>query len=241
MFFKALINIIILICIGIYKYIFPSSFFINILFIIYIFFIIYHLFILNGNKVLKIIIEICLTMGIGLFVISLGTILIDIYSSKNLESKNESVIILGAGLQGEKPKNILKYRLDKAINYYGKYPNTIFIVSGGKEKDEVISESKAMKDYLISYSIPEKNIIEENQSTTTLENLTFSQKFIPNNVENIGVISNDFHMYRIKFFANSLNYKISPIYAPTPLLNKVSLFSREAIAIIYYKIFIRNI
>lgn len=59
MFFKALINIIILICTGIYKYIFPLSFFINILFIIYLFFIIYRLFILNGNKVLKIIIEIC--------------------------------------------------------------------------------------------------------------------------------------------------------------------------------------
>lgn len=171
----------------------------------------------------------------------MGIILIDIDSSKSLESKSEYVIILGTGLQGEKPKNILKYRLDKAINYYDKYPNTIFIVSGGQGKDEVISESKTMKDYLISYSIPEKNIIEENQSTTALENLNFSQKFIPNSVENIGIISNDFHMYRIKCFANSLSYKMNPIYTPTPLLNKVSLFSREAIAIIYYKIFIRNI
>lgn len=237
MFFKYLLNIIILICIGTYKYIFPSSFFINILFFIYIFFIIYHLFILNSNKILKKIIEVCLAIGIVFFIISLGTILIDIYNYKGLESKNEYVIILGAGIQGDKPKNVLKYRLDKAVDYYNKYPDTIFIVSGGQGKDEIVSESEAMKNYLISHFIPKENIIEENKSTTTLENLIFSQKLVPNNVENIGIISNDFHMYRIKFFANILSYKLNPIYASTPMLNKVSLFSREAIALIYYKIF----
>lgn len=236
MIFKILFNLIIVISLGVYKYIFPSSFFINILFFIYIFFTIYHLFILNGNKIFKAIIETCFTIGVTLFIISLGTIVMDIHNSKNSESKNEYIIVLGAGLRGDKPKNVLKYRLDKAIDYYKKYPNTIFIVSGGQGKDEIISESKAMKNYLVSHSVPKNNIIEENKSTTTLENLIFSHNLISNNVKNIGVISNDFHMYRVKFFANSLNYKINPIYAKTPLKSKVSLFSREALAIIYYSL-----
>ena len=156
-------------------------------------------------KSFKTIVEICVAIGLTLFVIALGTILMDIYNSKNIEMKNDYVIILGAGLQGNKPKDVLKYRLDKAIDYYKKYPNVIFIVSGGKGKDEIISESKAMKNYLISHSIPQNNIIEENKSTKTLENLIFSYNLIPPNIKNIGVISNDFHMYRIKFFANLLN------------------------------------
>ncbi len=187
-------------------------------------------------KSFKTIVEICVAIGLTLFVIALGTILMDIYNSKNIEMKNDYVIILGAGLQGNKPKDVLKYRLDKAIDYYKKYPNVIFIVSGGKGKDEIISESKAMKNYLISHSIPQNNIIEENKSTKTLENLIFSYNLIPPNIKNIGVISNDFHMYRIKFFANLLNYKLNPIYAKTPLKNKISLFTRETLAVIYYSL-----
>ncbi|MGL5089245.1 MAG: YdcF family protein, partial [Cetobacterium sp.] len=77
-------------------------------------------------------------------------------------------MILGAGLRRDQPKKVLKYRLDKAVEYYKKYPNTIFIVSGGQGKDEIVSESKAMKKYLIKNSVLNKNIIEENKSKTTL-------------------------------------------------------------------------
>ena len=108
MIFKILFNLIIVISLGIYKYIFPSSFFINILFFVYLFFIIYHFFILNGNKIFKAIIETCFTIGVTLFIISLGTIVMDIHNSKNSESKNEYIIVLGAGLRGDKPKNVLK-------------------------------------------------------------------------------------------------------------------------------------
>lgn len=236
MLLKTLFNLIIVTSLIIYKYIFPSSFFINILFFIYISFVLYYLFIVNGNKIFKAIIEICIIIGATLFTISLGTIIWDIHHSKKLELRNEYIIILGAGLKGDKPKNVLKYRLDKAVAYYKKYPNTIFIVSGGQGKDEIISESKAMKNYLISHSIPKNNIIEENKSSTTLENLIFSHKFIPQNIKTVGVITNDFHMYRVKFFVNSLGYNINPIYAKTPLKSQISMFSREALAVIYYKL-----
>ncbi|MGL4998811.1 MAG: YdcF family protein [Cetobacterium sp.] len=143
---------------------------------------------------------------------------------------------MGAGLRRDQPKKVLKYRLDKAVEYYKKYPDTIFIVSGGQGKDEIVSESKAMKKYLIKNSVLSKNIIEENKSKTTLENLTFSKKLIPKNIKSIGVISNDFHIYRVKFLAKNLDLKLNPIYANTPLKSKISLFTREALAVIYYKL-----
>lgn len=234
MIFKITFNLIILTLIIFYKNIFPSSFFINIILFIYIFGTIYYLIKPKINKKLITLIKSLVFLGIFIFMTSLTTILVDIYRHKTIESKNEYVIVLGAALNGRKPKKVLKYRLDKAIEYHKEYPNTIFIVSGGKGKDEVISESEAMKNYLLSYGVPQNKIIEENQSKTTLENLIFSRKLIPAKVKNIGVISNDFHMYRVKFFAKSLNFKINTIYTKTPFKSKVSLFARESLAIIYY-------
>lgn len=237
MIYKIIFNLIVLTLIIFYKKVFPSSFFINIVSLLYFGGILYYLFRSKINKKIIIMIEAISFFIAIFFIFSLGSILFDIFQNKATpEIKNDYVVVLGAGLKENKPKKVLKYRLDKAIKYYEKYPNTIFIVSGGQGKDEVVSESEAMKNYLISFGIPKKHIIQENKSKTTLENLKFSQKLIPFTNKKIGVISSDFHMYRVKFFANSLNLNITPIYAHTPFKSKISLFIRETLAIMYYQL-----
>ncbi|MCQ8213073.1 YdcF family protein [Cetobacterium somerae] len=237
MIYKIIFNLMVLTLIIFYKKIFPSSFFINIISILYFGGVLYYFFRSKINKKITILIEVISFFIVSFFILSLGSILFDIFQNKSTpEIKSDYIIILGAGLKGDKPKKVLKYRLDKAIEYYKKYPNTIFIVSGGQGKDEIISESEAMKNYLTSFGIPKKHIIQENRSKTTLENLKFSQKLIPFTNKKVGVISNDFHMYRVKFFANSLNLNITPIYAHTPFKSKISLFMREALAIMYYQL-----
>ncbi len=235
-FFKFLSHFIILCSFILYKQKFPSSFFINILFFIYLLSCFYFYFISKQTKFIRNFVKLSALIFTGVFLFTLGIIISDINNSKYSELKNEYVIILGAGLRGTQPKNILKYRLDAAIKYHQKYPNTIFIVSGGQGKDEIIAESEAMKKYLLKHSISSKNIIEENKSSTTLENLLFSKKLIPQNSTSIGVISNDFHMYRVKFFAKNIDFKLNPIYANTPNRSKVSMFLRETLAVIYHKV-----
>jgi uncharacterized SAM-binding protein YcdF (DUF218 family) len=239
MYTKFFINFIVILGFAIYKYIFPSSFFINFLFFIYFFIILYYFFIFKKDILLKKIINFIVLLSFFIFTIGLTTIILDIKNNKTIEVKNDYVIILGAGLKGDKPKSVLKYRLNKALEYYKKYPNTIFIVSGGQGKDEIISESEAMKNYLVLNHIPAKQIIKENKSKTTLENLLFSKKLIPLNIKNIGVISNDFHLYRVKFLAKTINFNINPIYAKTPFISLFSLYTRETIAVIYY--YIKNL
>ena len=88
------------------------------------------------------------------------------------------VIIHGAGLiNGEKVSRLLQERLDKAILVYSKDPSpTKLIPSGGKGSDENISEAEAMKRYLLEQGIPESDILMEDRSTTTLENLKTAAK-----------------------------------------------------------------
>lgn len=228
------LKILIALILILYKYIYKSSFVINILIALFIFFI---LFKLIKNQFLKNSIKFIFILGLFILSISLSMILNDISKNRNKKVKNNYVIVLGAGLNKDKPTNILKNRLNKAIDYYHEYPTTIFIVSGGLGKNQNITESYAMKSYLNKNGVPLAQIIEEDKSTSTFENLIFSKTKIPPN-NSVGVISNDFHLYRAKYFGNQLNLNLSGIYAKTPFLGLVSYYLRESIAITYY--FINN-
>ena len=94
------------------------------------------------------------------------------------------VIILGYNLrEGATSVSILKERVDRAIEFQKKQlrktgKELIFITAGGNGTEESISESKWMHDYLLQQGIPEGIIVEEDQSTTTHENMIFSKEKI---------------------------------------------------------------
>ena len=223
-------DIIILLILVIYKLIYKTSFVINILIIIFIYYLMYKLI---ESKLLKKVLQICFGLGITVFIVSLGTLLNDIYTNQKKGLKNDYVIILGAGLDKDKPKKVLINRLDKGVEYYTLYPETIFIVSGGMGKDETVTESYAMKKYLKEKGVPTDQIIEEDKSTSTLENLMFSRNKVPLD-NSIGVITNSFHVYRAKYFGEKIGLKLNGVYAKTPFLGLASNYLRESVAIIYY-------
>ena len=109
--------------------------------------------------------------------------------------KLDYIIVLGAQVHKDVPSVVLKYRLDTAIEYLNENPDTICIVSGGQGKNEPYAESEGMKKYLTENGIEKNRIIEENRSKTTEENLKFSRQFLKEQ-SSVGIITNDFHMFR---------------------------------------------
>lgn len=115
---------------------------------------------------------------------------------KTDETKNlDYIIVLGAQVRTDGPSIVLRYRLDRALEYLQDNTRTMCVVSGGKGSNEICSEAEAMKKYLVEHGIPESRIIMENQSTTTKENMKFSSRLIPSG-STVGVVTNNFHMYR---------------------------------------------
>ena len=92
------------------------------------------------------------------------------------------VIVLGAKVQQEGVSKSLKMRLDKAIQYGEENPDTIFVLSGGKGKDEPAAEAKAMYEYLVYNGVPADRLLMELQSTSTVENIAYSRLVIENDV-----------------------------------------------------------
>lgn len=107
------------------------------------------------------------------------------------------LVVLGAMIdENGSPKSALRYRLDVAVEYLNNNPDTICIVSGGQGDDEPQTEASAMKVYLQKKGISASRILEEDKSTTTAENLEFSKKLIDSSTASVGVVTNNFHVWR---------------------------------------------
>lgn len=141
-----------------------------------------------------------------LFIVVSGLML---YAAAEKAPENATVIVLGAGLQGDRPSRMLKDRLDAAARYLEKNPESVCIVSGGQGPDEICTEASAMRRYLVEIGVPGERILEEDRSTSTLENLRFSRELIESRglSDTVVIATQEFHQYRAQSFAKQEGLK----------------------------------
>ena len=142
-----------------------------------------------------------------------------------------TVIVLGAQLNGSSISRLLRYRLDAAVSFHEQYPNATIIVSGGQGAKEDISEASAMKAYLVSKGINENQILCEDESRNTYENFAFSKKLIKNDTQ-VSVITNDFHMYRAAYLCEDSGLTCSLYPARSDLDLVPNFYLREFFGVI---------
>lgn len=143
------------------------------------------------------------------------------------------IIVLGAQMRSTGPSRVLKFRLDTAAEYLKNNPDTVCIVSGGQGSNEDETEAEGMKNYLIDAGIPEEQIIKEDEAGNTTQNILYSQKFLSSPDATVGIVSNNFHIYRGTAIAKKQGltsiYGISAPSSPRFLPNNML---RESVGII---------
>lgn len=148
------------------------------------------------------------------------------------DGKNDYAIILGAKVNGEIPSLSLRYRLDAALDYANDYPHVQLVLSGGQGPGEHISEAEAMRRYLMENGIDEDRLLLESTSTSTYENILYSQEMLPSSVRSVTIITSDYHLERSKRIAQNLNLQADVVAAKTPEVVEQKLRFRERIALI---------
>lgn len=148
------------------------------------------------------------------------------------------VIVLGARVRENQPTRALRKRLDKAMEYAGENPDTILILSGGQGPDEGISEARCMYNYMEEKGMDTSRLRMEDQSTSTLENLRFSASFLDRKKDRIGIVSNNFHIFRAMLLAKEEGYEqIWGIPAQSDLCMQPHYVLREICALLKLIIF----
>lgn len=156
-------------------------------------------------------------------------------SGMSKRKKRRYIIVLGAGIIGDKVSPILQARLDKAIKLKKKNLNAIIIVSGGQGPDEIVSEAEAMRNYLVYQGVRAEDIIMEDQSTNTEENLINSYKIMQKEESNplATIVSNHFHILRASFLAKKLQMNATVTGGSSKYYFYPNAYVREYIAILY--------
>lgn len=146
------------------------------------------------------------------------------------------IVVLGAGVYGERPSATLISRLDAAYSYLQTSPDCIAVLSGGQGPGEDITEALAMQRYLTAKGIDPQRLLLETQSTSTWENLLYTQEILRKNgleEQTVGIVSNTFHLYRAQFLAQQAGMDVMTISAPVPKIGLVPLtcYVREYFAV----------
>lgn len=149
----------------------------------------------------------------------------------------DAVIVLGAGLRGERVSLTLQYRLDAAYEYLQQNPEAVLVLSGGQGEGETVTEASAMRKYLLLRGISDDRLLLESDSTSTYENFQYSlsliQKALGNN-EKIVFITTEFHVYRASLVAKAMGLEVRGIGAKGVWYLAPNDYMRESIALAVY-------
>ena len=175
-----------------------------------------------------------LAAGIILFLVMEGLIISRMHEKG--KGNLDYVIVLGAQVRGDVPSKALYRRIQKAEEYLKENPETAAVLSGGKGNGENISEAQAMYDCLVNAGIEKERLLMEEQSTSTVENLEFSAELTGKDAK-IGIISQNFHIYRALKLAEHQGYTdVCGIAASSEPVYQPHFMVREAFAIVKEKV-----
>lgn len=173
---------------------------------------------------------------LSIFVVScmyifIASFLIFLASKKKPKEQAEYLLVLGARVYKEGISLSLKERLDTALSYTREHLYVKVIVSGGKGDNEPVAEALAMKQYLLENGVQDDRIFVEDRSTSTYENLLFSQEKF--HLQHVIIVTNDYHLYRSKWIANWIGLNADGLAARTPTKIIMASYLREYAAIIH--------
>ena len=151
-------------------------------------------------------ITVCVILiAIALIVFTSVQVMISSAASVKAPEDLDCIIVLGAKVNGTQPSGALSQRIDAACKYLSDNPGTPCIATGGQGEDEGISEAECIRRGLTARGIADDRIILEEEATDTTTNFTNSFELLPDGADDIGVVTNDFHVLRALMTARGLS------------------------------------
>ncbi|HEX4205698.1 MAG TPA: YdcF family protein [Ktedonobacteraceae bacterium] len=197
---------------------------------------------------------ITLSVVVAVFVLVYGTLVVYVFhmAKQDAPVKSDAAVVLGEAAMGgtscygPRCKNrvvsnphynvCLESRINQAVYLYKNHYIPKILMSGGTDKNDNVNEAETMKAIAIKDGIPGVDILMEKESTSTYQNLAFSQKILNKaGLHSAIIVTDPSTNARAGFVASKLHYSysLSPdMSSPCSHLN--DYIFREPLAIIYY-------
>ncbi len=163
------------------------------------------------------------------------------YGKIDEKQKADAAIVLGAAAYGERVSPVFEERLNHGIWLYENGYVEKLIVTGGMGKGNEHSDAYAGKKYMIGQGVSEEDILIEEESAITQENLENAKELMDVNSYSTAIIVSDpLHMKRSMLMAKDCG--IEAYSSPTPTTryrtwkSGLPFLAREEFFYIGYKI-----
>ena len=159
------------------------------------------------------------------------------------EPERAYLIVLGAAVYGDQPSLTLIRRMEGAMDYLARYPDSVAVVSGGMGPGETVTEGQAMYDWMTAHGVDPARILVETEATSTEENLKNSFAIIRARGDEpqgkVAIVSSAYHLYRAKLFAQKLGVTdAAGVAAPWGyFFVMLNYFIREAFGVTHFWVF----
>ncbi|MDQ2786207.1 MAG: YdcF family protein [Chloroflexota bacterium] len=149
-----------------------------------------------------------LTLAVLIFAIVAGLVmgaLIKRQAGRDEARPSDAIVVLGAAQWDGKPSPVLQARLDHAFDLYAAGLAPKVIVTGGVGVGDSYSEGEVARQYLLRKGLPAAAVLTENRGRSSYESMEGATLLMQRNGWHSALLVSDpFHMYRLKRMATDL-------------------------------------
>lgn len=163
------------------------------------------------------------------------------YGKKDETRKADAAIILGAAIWSDGPSPVFQERINHGIWLYQNGYVEKLILTGGYGEGSILSDSQIAKNYAVRQGMPAEDILIEEESKITQENLYYAKQIMAeHNISSVLIVSDPLHMKRAMWMADNL--ELEAYTSPTRTSRyrsagaKARFLTREVFYYIGYKI-----
>ena len=157
-------------------------------------------------------------------VLAVGVVAFRIYTYRNAspDVEADAAVVLGAAVWGTEVSPVLRERINHALDLYraGKVKKLIF--TGGRGDGGGLAESDAAREYAISRGVSAADILAEEKSHTTYENILYAKEVADaQGLRKVLIVSDPLHMKRAVEMAIDVGFEAYPSPTPTTRFESV--------------------
>ena len=154
---------------------------------------------------------------IAIVVVVFGVLAWRIYTFGNTRSdaQADAAIVLGAAVWSSGVSPVFRERINHGIDLYHRGKVRKLIWTGGQGNAGEPTESSAARDYALQSGVPAQDILIEEKSHTTYENIQYAKQVADaHGIKRVLIVSDPLHMKRAVLMAQDVGLTAEP--SPTP-------------------------
>jgi uncharacterized SAM-binding protein YcdF (DUF218 family) len=147
------------------------------------------------------------------------------YRNNVADVQADAAIVLGAAMWGKDLSPVFRERVNHSIDLYRNRKVRKIIFTGGRGNNNEPTESAAARRYALENGVSLEDILIEESSHTTYENLFYAKQLADaNRLKKVLIVSDPMHMKRAVLMAKDLGLEAYP--SPTPTTRYQSMSSQ---------------